>query len=176
MSDRERDRTIARVAPPGTRLLADELLTEAVTLQLIHWIGMGVSIDMACRFSGISSTKFRRWMRKGEDQEDEDGSITEPATEPYASFAARIREAEATLVSTVAESWVTADDWRAKAKFLAARYPEEYSERRIQRPESIGPSTINVTITPREDAYDSKYDPEYDPEAADVDSMGGTAT
>lgn len=152
--------------PRGTRVLQDELLGEAVTLTLEHWLQLGLTINQACTIAGVTSVKFHRWLRLGEEEDPENNS----PREPYITFALRIRRAELHAAGNIVQAWTEAarSDWKAGAKFMAARFPEEWSERRIQRnPEASGPTTITVNIKPRDGAEVlPEYDPGYGPELA----------
>ena len=110
--------------------------------KLLGLLQKGVPYAPACRSLGISYRTMRRWVEKGEQP----GS-----PEPFRQFCQDLTRATANAEAALAQQWLDvakeAKDWRGIHKYMAARWPQRWSEKRLL--EVSAPPTV-VPIKRRE--------------------------
>ncbi len=106
-------------------------LTPEVHKAIVASIRGGNYVETASAAAGINRASFYEWMKRGED----DG-----ATEPFASFAADVRKAEAEAENEAVNTLKVAakDDWKAAEVYLKRRHPTRWGDKVEQ--------TIDATI------------------------------
>lgn len=106
-------------------------LTPAVSKALCEATREGYTLTQAAAVVGVAPATVREWIRRGEGEDDREG------TEPYATFATAIRRARAEVEVEMLESIQQAADagqWRAAAWYLERSHPERWGRgaQRIQ--------------------------------------------
>lgn len=118
---------------PGGR---DPKLTQERQERIAQAIESGSSISEASRKNGIHRETFRRWMNRGEEQEE---GI-------YAEFHGRLTrafgEGEATYRTAIMEIAVKTNDTATLMAMLKQRYPDEWGD--VDRGEQSGGVTVNL--------------------------------
>lgn len=113
---------------PRTRLL----ITDRRTAVICEAVKAGCGPKLSASLAGVSHKTVEEWVRKGEDL----------GTEPYATFARKYHAAEdelqASLIMGIREQ--ARVDWRAAARMLAMRWPEEYAMNRVPQ------TQVNVSM------------------------------
>jgi hypothetical protein len=96
-------------------------LTPEVEKKIRACVGMGMPFARSAMAAGVSYTAFKEWVARGKAGE-----------EPYASFAAALKEAkadgEAMLLGRIVKA-AGDDQWQAAAWILERRHPESYGRR-----------------------------------------------
>jgi hypothetical protein len=96
--------------------------------KILNLVRRGNYRRTACEAAGITIRTLQKWILRGESGE-----------EPYATFAADLREAEAYAESFHVDHIANAaeqGDWKASAWFLARKLPEHWAERPAPPPET----------------------------------------
>lgn len=106
-------------------------LTPEVHAAIVDKMRAGSFLDHAARLSGVHPSTVHRWLEQG-DPED--------APEPYASFAADFRQAEAEAEETAKEQLRTwgGTEWKATLAFLERRFPDRWGQKTEQKIEHKG--------------------------------------
>ncbi len=93
-------------------------LTPERQKKLVQAISAGNYYETACTYAGISYSKFREWMIKGEQQ----------STGKYREFRDAITHAETEAEMRAVVAWQKAfpDDWRAAKDFLERRHRDRW--------------------------------------------------
>jgi len=103
--------------------------------KLLELIQKGIPYAPACRSLGISYRTMRRWVEKGEQP----GS-----PEPFRQFCQDLMRATAKGETALAQQWLDlateAKDWRGIHKYMACRWPQRWSEKRLL--EVSAPTTV----------------------------------
>jgi hypothetical protein len=94
-------------------------LTPKIRKQLCELIGQGHYLEIACKASGLDYTTFRRWMVRG--QEEEEG--------PYRQFCDAVNGAQAQAEVTILNHWLkqVPRDWKACRDLLERRFRDRWS-------------------------------------------------
>lgn len=106
-------------------------------------IARGLPYASACRLAGICESTFALWRQKG--NEDEDGESI------YSEFSEAVARANDEFRQWVHDKHIEAadsGDYRAAGDLARARFPEEYSERRIVKHEG----SVEVGLRKLDDA------------------------
>lgn len=104
-------------------------ITAEQRLVLIKAIEAGNFYSTACQLAGVSYTTFQNWMKRGGDPDLADDDDPVPV-EPYLSFAADIREAEAKHESGLLAKIAASPDWKAQAHILDRRHGSRWSDKK----------------------------------------------
>lgn len=111
--------------------------TPELTEKICEYLASGCYACTACQLVGIGTTTLQEWQVKGAAGE-----------EPYASFTAAIKEAEAKAearaVALVQKAMV--DDWKAAMTWMERKFPDRWS--RGERREHTGPGGGPVQVVP----------------------------
>ncbi len=107
------------------------LLTPEVHAAIVESIRGGNYVETAAQAARVGKTTFYDWMKRGE---------ADDASEPYLSFAADVRAAEAEAEHDAVETLKRAsiDDWKAAEVYLKRRFPTKWGDKVEQ--------TIDATI------------------------------
>ncbi|MAH46904.1 hypothetical protein CMI37_13825 [Candidatus Pacearchaeota archaeon] len=97
-------------------------LTDEMKAKIIRFVRAGNYYNVACRAAGVGERTFMRWMEMG--REAKSGRFRQFWQEVLSAEA----EAEALHVLNITKAGVT--DWKASARFLAAKYPDRWAEKR----------------------------------------------
>ena len=103
--------------------------TPEMIRKLLALIQKGIPYEPACRSLGISYRTMRRWVEKGEQP----GS-----PEPFRQFCQDLMRATAKGETALGQQWLDlateAKDWRGIHKYMACRWPQRWSEKRVDAP------------------------------------------
>jgi len=117
-----------------------------VVKRICHALSVCASLADAARYGGIGPTTFHRWENRATaafkaagldpdemiDAEEDWAPMVEQKEVPFCKFWVATRRARANghveLLETIKEH--AAEDWKAGAKMLAIRDPDNYAERR----------------------------------------------
>jgi hypothetical protein len=120
------------------------VLTEPLMNKIVKAVKeFGMPPTAAGELFGVSAHTVREWLRRGEDRDDR------PNDEIFATFATRIRRAEAmrmTLLMNRVEIAGDNGDWRAAAWMLGRRWPEQWAQRRQPAPAATPTVTIDLVL------------------------------
>jgi len=111
-------------------------LTPAVQKRIVDAIKGGNYYEAAAAAGGVDYATFRRWMVRGEDEDDG----------LYRAFRDAVIEAEAEAEVDIVKQWRSAipQDWKAARDFLARRQPKRWGPR--ERHEHSGPDGGPITF------------------------------
>lgn len=102
-------------------------LTPETAKRIVDAIRLGNYAVVACQLAGITETTYYRWLERGEDKEQPDGSWT-LGEEPFREFRESVKRAEAEAEAMAVGTLVVAS--RANAsdalRFLERRYPKRW--------------------------------------------------
>lgn len=91
-------------------------LTAAVTKDVCKAVAMGMTFELAAQYAGISKTTFFRWMRQGEEADEDD---------PFRHFWHSVKSAESkgalNALATINRA-ATDGSWQAAAWLLERRH------------------------------------------------------
>lgn len=102
--------------------------------RLISAISKGATYILACNYAGISYNTFLSWMRKGEQQLENEEEGNE-----YLKFYCEVKKAEGIAVTswlTLIEQAAKNGNWQAAAWKLERRYPNEYGRYTPEKPDN----------------------------------------
>lgn len=114
-----------------TQPLADQIAKSALTRELIdalcEIVSHGHFYTVACGILKVNYITFQRWMKVGK------ADIENSRVTLYAELYERIKQADTAAEAYVAEEWRKhfTRDYHAAKDFMARRWPERWSERRI---------------------------------------------
>jgi hypothetical protein len=138
----------------------------AVQEKFLTAIRRGASYSAASRSIGIEDKTFFGWKRHARQ-----------GTEPYASFIARVEEAEAELEQRLTDQWLgiierAVDDHRPVMEFLGRRFKADWSPTYKQEIEA----TIGYTSIDAQDVLRRLFgDAPDEPTGAEAEGAGGGA-
>jgi hypothetical protein len=109
------------------------LLTPEIADRIVNMLKLGNYQETAAAAAGIDARTLRRWLHRGASREEE----------PYATFAARVLEAEASAESRHVGTLYSAsrEDWRAAAWILSRKSPDRWGDKVQQMIEVSGAAT-----------------------------------
>lgn len=108
-------------------------LTDEVAERIINLLKLGNYMETAAAAAGIDARTLRKWLHRGASGDEE----------PYASFASRCREAEASAEARHVTMLVSAsrEDWRAAAWILSRKHSDRWGDKVQQVIEVSGAAT-----------------------------------
>lgn len=107
--------------------------TDSPAGKVIQAIRVGMTHARSCVWADITEAAFMKWRRRGQEAlrtAEETGHAVPRKDVPYVLFVKETERASVAGDMELLVNWRNAarDDWRAAAKLLAVRHPEEFSE------------------------------------------------
>lgn len=127
------------------------LLSPAVHATIISYLRLGSWKNQAAEAAGVSVDSMDNWIARGQRQD---------AEEPYATFAADVRTAQAedaVLAMGVVTKAAEGGDWRAAAWKLERKYPLQYGPARLQKGVKEAPPPTAADEFERRSLADNEY-------------------
>lgn len=104
---------------------APSKLTNDSKLKVLAGIQRGATYELASAYAGISYSTFRNWMRKGEEQDEQENG------DEFLDFYRAVKNAEGVAAMLWLDKIDKAADggyWQAAAWKLERRYPQQYGK------------------------------------------------
>jgi len=102
-------------------------LTPDTAKRIVDAIRLGNYAVVACQLAGVDDSTYYRWLERGEDKEQPDGSVV-PGEEPFREFRDSVKRAEAEAEAMAVGTLVVASRNNASdaLRFLERRYPKRW--------------------------------------------------
>jgi transposase len=123
------------------------MLTPDRHKRIVDMIRLGSYAIVAAKANGIGESTYFQWTKRGREAEhNPDGTLVNPADQPYVEFAEAVKIAEAAAevqsVGTIRQAGQTT--WQAAAWYLERKYPDRWARKDTLRQEVSG--HLNGTV------------------------------